>query len=284
MDSTLPSGQTTTSSSSLSAIATGHWGCGAFGGDRELKFITQWIAASLVGRDMVYCTFGDVAFINRCKAFCDAVCDRKPIELLSAVLAAGGMLTDLYEDGLASFPLGNGVKHQWQPSTAIQVNQSNNNAEEEAALVVEGNTTNPSATTNNAALSLSQQQQQEVITIVSTTLEDEGDVSTTCLSEATEEYAFATVASTTSTTTSTTNPNNTSAVVANVAVASSGEMVLVPDTDRFLERTLQQLALPIDCLLYTSDAADEEDSVDLGGRRIIKKKKRKRKRQETRYK
>ena len=27
--------------------------------------------------------------------------------------------------------------------------------------------------------------------------------------------------------------------------------------------------------LYTSDAADEEDSVDLGGRRIIKKKKKK---------
>src|SRR5665648_1300187 len=32
-----------------------------------------------------------------------------------------------------------------------------------------------------------------------------------------------------------------------------------------------------DCLLYTSDAADEEDSVDLGGRRIIKKKKKKEK-------
>eukprot|EP00658_Telonema_sp_P-2_P082893 TRINITY_DN8846_c0_g1_i1.p1 TRINITY_DN8846_c0_g1~~TRINITY_DN8846_c0_g1_i1.p1 ORF type:complete len:101 (-),score=21.34 TRINITY_DN8846_c0_g1_i1:16-318(-) len=29
------------------------------------------------------------------------------------------------------------------------------------------------------------------------------------------------------------------------------------------------------CLLYTSDAADEEDSVDLGGRRSIKKKKNK---------
>ena len=28
-----------------------------------------------------------------------------------------------------------------------------------------------------------------------------------------------------------------------------------------------------DCLLYTSDAADERSSVDLGGRRIIKKKK-----------
>ena len=31
------------------------------------------------------------------------------------------------------------------------------------------------------------------------------------------------------------------------------------------------------CLLYTSDAADERSSVDLGGRRIIKKKKKKRK-------
>ena len=29
------------------------------------------------------------------------------------------------------------------------------------------------------------------------------------------------------------------------------------------------------CLLYTSDAADEEDSVKLGGRHIIKKKKHK---------
>ena len=28
----------------------------------------------------------------------------------------------------------------------------------------------------------------------------------------------------------------------------------------------------IACLLYTSDAADERSSVDLGGRRIIKKK------------
>ena len=32
------------------------------------------------------------------------------------------------------------------------------------------------------------------------------------------------------------------------------------------------LAHDVDCLLYTSDAADERSSVDLGGRRIIKKK------------
>ena len=36
---------------------------------------------------------------------------------------------------------------------------------------------------------------------------------------------------------------------------------------------LDLLATFYDCLLYTSDAADERSSVDLGGRRIIKKKK-----------
>src|SRR5664280_2962855 len=37
------------------------------------------------------------------------------------------------------------------------------------------------------------------------------------------------------------------------------------------ELTREAYKLIKDCLLYTSDAADEEDSVDLGGRRIIKK-------------
>eukprot|EP00658_Telonema_sp_P-2_P026308 TRINITY_DN20611_c0_g1_i4.p1 TRINITY_DN20611_c0_g1~~TRINITY_DN20611_c0_g1_i4.p1 ORF type:complete len:148 (-),score=44.92 TRINITY_DN20611_c0_g1_i4:59-502(-) len=41
-----------------------------------------------------------------------------------------------------------------------------------------------------------------------------------------------------------------------------------------------EVALYQGCLLYTSDAADEEDSVDLGGRRIIKKKNKKRLRAE----
>ena len=38
-----------------------------------------------------------------------------------------------------------------------------------------------------------------------------------------------------------------------------------------VEADSAEAALP--CLLYTSDAADEEDSVDLGGSWIIKKKK-----------
>ena len=37
--------------------------------------------------------------------------------------------------------------------------------------------------------------------------------------------------------------------------------------------SLDRYDLSAVCLLYTSDAADERSSVDLGGRRIIKKKK-----------
>ena len=41
-----------------------------------------------------------------------------------------------------------------------------------------------------------------------------------------------------------------------------------------MDRFAQEIGKNNSCLLYTSDAADERSSVDLGGRRIIKKKKR----------
>lgn len=50
--STLPS-------ASSGAIATGNWGCGAFGGDVQLKLVQQWIAASLVNRPLRYFTFSN---------------------------------------------------------------------------------------------------------------------------------------------------------------------------------------------------------------------------------
>ena len=59
---------------------------------------------------------------------------------------------------------------------------------------------------------------------------------------------------------------------------SDGVLVLdnrqrIVDTNPAMQRMLApHLADPIGCLLYTSDAADERSSVDLGGRRIIKKK------------
>ncbi|KAI6229978.1 Poly(ADP-ribose) glycohydrolase [Aphelenchoides fujianensis] len=39
-------------------IATGNWGGGAFHGDRDLKFLIQWLAASAAGRLLHYHTFG----------------------------------------------------------------------------------------------------------------------------------------------------------------------------------------------------------------------------------
>ncbi|XP_038639175.1 poly(ADP-ribose) glycohydrolase isoform X2 [Scyliorhinus canicula] len=43
----------------LSAVATGNWGCGVFGGDARLKSLLQMMAAAEAGRDVVYFTFGD---------------------------------------------------------------------------------------------------------------------------------------------------------------------------------------------------------------------------------
>ena len=55
------------------------------------------------------------------------------------------------------------------------------------------------------------------------------------------------------------------------------EMVIIPnpadDSSYYLFSVgvTYQFGLMYSCLLYTSDAADERSSVDLGGRRIIKK-------------
>jgi len=38
-------------------LSTGAWGCGAFHGDKQLKFIIQWIAASVAQRNMIFYTF-----------------------------------------------------------------------------------------------------------------------------------------------------------------------------------------------------------------------------------
>ena len=51
--------------------------------------------------------------------------------------------------------------------------------------------------------------------------------------------------------------------------AELAEMVKVQTPDC---KTIADVAAFVGCLLYTSDAADERSSVDLGGRRIIKKK------------
>ena len=54
-----------------------------------------------------------------------------------------------------------------------------------------------------------------------------------------------------------------------ILVVAPGQLVPHDDHCNAARKADQDKA----CLLYTSDAADERSSVDLGGRRIIKKKK-----------
>lgn len=41
------------------SVATGNWGCGAFGGFVPLKFLLQWLACSLADRKLIYYSFGN---------------------------------------------------------------------------------------------------------------------------------------------------------------------------------------------------------------------------------
>lgn len=43
----------------LSPVATGNWGCGAFGGNKRLKTLIQWMSTSQAGRTLHYYTFSD---------------------------------------------------------------------------------------------------------------------------------------------------------------------------------------------------------------------------------
>ncbi|KAJ0400150.1 hypothetical protein P43SY_007169 [Pythium insidiosum] len=43
------------------AVASGNWGCGVFGGDPELKFLIQWLAATAASRSLVYVMFDNSA-------------------------------------------------------------------------------------------------------------------------------------------------------------------------------------------------------------------------------
>jgi len=40
-------------------LSTGKWGCGAFMGDVQLKFVIQWLASSRAKREMIFYSFGD---------------------------------------------------------------------------------------------------------------------------------------------------------------------------------------------------------------------------------
>ncbi|XP_076460109.1 poly(ADP-ribose) glycohydrolase-like isoform X2 [Babylonia areolata] len=51
--------QTSANRQHRAAVCTGNWGCGAFGGDKQIKSLIQMMAASAAQRDMCYFTFDD---------------------------------------------------------------------------------------------------------------------------------------------------------------------------------------------------------------------------------
>jgi poly(ADP-ribose) glycohydrolase len=66
-------------------IATGNWGCGAFNGDIQLKFLIQLMAAAECKRDLIYFTFGNEEICNKLKEIYEML---KIFEFTSAQIMA----------------------------------------------------------------------------------------------------------------------------------------------------------------------------------------------------
>lgn len=69
----------------LIPVATGNWGCGAFKGDKPLKTLIQWLAASRAGRSLKYYTFKDASL------------SRQQVEITQKLLRKQVTVGQLYE-------------------------------------------------------------------------------------------------------------------------------------------------------------------------------------------
>ena len=71
------------------SVATGNWGCGAFGNDHVLKFLQQWLAASDAGAARLdYHTFGDPRGAGEMAALAAGLSGRTVGEAWAAVAGA----------------------------------------------------------------------------------------------------------------------------------------------------------------------------------------------------
>ena len=77
---------------SMTMVATGNWGCGMFGGNKHLKTLIQWMAASRVGRPLRYYTFREPDLIKEQMKLTKALLERKTtIGQLYEILISGGV-------------------------------------------------------------------------------------------------------------------------------------------------------------------------------------------------
>lgn len=58
-------------------ISTGNWGCGAFGGDFQLKFIQQIMAAHIAKKNLDYSTFGDEEKCKKLRVLYEKIKEQK---------------------------------------------------------------------------------------------------------------------------------------------------------------------------------------------------------------
>ena len=70
------------------------WGCGVFNGDKVLKLLIQWIAASVAGRKMVFFTLMDGEF-RKIKKLVKAVENKTAGELLDLIISFSKMKAKL---------------------------------------------------------------------------------------------------------------------------------------------------------------------------------------------
>jgi poly(ADP-ribose) glycohydrolase len=85
-------------------VATGHWGCGVFGGHPQLKALLQWLAASRAGHPVRYHTYGD----GRCGAledFCAAARTRFG--------SVGALFSRYLQVTARGLPAGDGWREPW---------------------------------------------------------------------------------------------------------------------------------------------------------------------------
>ena len=87
-------------------LETGHWGCGAFGGDSEIKAIIQLMAAAMAKVDlMIYYAFGDEQFTAEFRAFILEVSQMEVTfsQMISALLTIGHSMRQKMENYQLSY-------------------------------------------------------------------------------------------------------------------------------------------------------------------------------------
>ncbi|MFN3383088.1 MAG: hypothetical protein ACK41O_26775, partial [Runella zeae] len=84
----------------LLPIATGRWGSGMFGGNKELKSLIQWLSASQAQRRLKYCSFGDQVLAQKLRQLDALLQKRQPQVTVAHVLS----LVLQYREHMATEP------------------------------------------------------------------------------------------------------------------------------------------------------------------------------------